>query len=99
MLRIAEDCLPNEVRKTAGFFVGDGAGITHQHQPVGCEGLAERRVDVLVGVGDEPQPLVEVQAADRNVVYGRVDLEDDAPDLPAEGLECGGAHVLSPQGG
>ena len=75
MLRIAEDCLPYEVRETAGFFVGDGAGIAHQHQPVGRERLAERRVDVPVGVGDEPQPFVEVQAADRNVVYGRVDLE------------------------
>ena len=26
-------------------------------------------------------------------------FEDDAPDLPAEGRECRGAHVLSPQGG
>ena len=86
MLRIAEDCLPNEVRKTAGFFVGDGAGITHQHQPVGMERPPERGVDIRVGIGDETQPLVEMLAADRDFILRRVDLQNDAPPL-AKGRE------------
>ena len=66
---------------------------------MGREGFAERRVDVLVGVGDEAQPFVEMTAADRDVVHRRVDLQNDAADLPAEGRERLRTHVPTAQGG
>ena len=39
MLRIAQHPFPHEVREIAGFFVREGPGTAHQHEPVGVERL------------------------------------------------------------
>lgn len=93
MLGIEQHPLPHEVREMAGFFVCKGSGTAHQHEPVGMERPAERGVDVLLGVLDESEPLVEMQAADRYFILGRVDLQNDAFAL-REGREGFRTHVL-----
>ena len=78
MLRIAQHPFPHEVREIAGFFVREGPGTAHQHEPVGVERLPERGVDILLGIFDESEPLVEMQAPDGYFVLRRVDFQNDA---------------------
>ena len=98
MLRIAQHPFPHEVREIAGFFVREGPGTAHQHEPVGVERLPERGMDILLGIFDESEPLVEMQAPDGYFVLRRVDFQNDAPALCKcrEGFRT---HVLPAQTG
>ena len=55
-------------------------------------------MDILLGVFDESEPLVEMQAPDGYFVLRRVDLQDDAFAL-RKGREGFRTHVLTAQAG
>ena len=98
VLGVAEHGFADEVGEAARLVVGERRRAPHQPQPVRLERAAERGVDVFVGAFGESQPVIEVQPADRNLIDGRIDLQDDAP-FAAEGLEGLRAQVLPAQRG
>lgn len=90
MTGITKDRIADEAFETAALLVGHSLRIAHQYQLVRLIRTLERRMDIMVIVAHDPQPLVKSEAANGDFRLRRIDFQHDASGLPAKSLQSPG---------
>ena len=77
----------------------DRLRIAHHHEPVGLRRPQVGGVDIIVFVVNETVAFVESATAARNFVFGRIDLQDDAPRTTAQVVQNARTVIVPAQNG